>query len=198
MLKIGLTGGIGSGKSAASSLFEKQGVTVVDADIVAREVVALGRPALDEISSHFGREILTSEGELDRAQLRTIIFSNETEKQWLEELLHPVIRDEINQQLLQATSSYSILVSPLLLETNQHELVDRILVIDLPVQLQIDRASSRDDNNPEQIEKIIASQLPRECKIEKADDIICNELGFSELEQRVLEKHREYLELANE
>ena len=136
MLIIGLTGGIGSGKSAASALFEGFGVHVVDADVVAREVVEPGMPALERITTHFGQNILEADGSLNRSRLREIIFADSEAKKWLEELLHPIIRNEIIKQLQQARSPYAILVSPLLFETDQHKLCTRSLLIDAPERLQ--------------------------------------------------------------
>jgi len=198
MLIVGLTGGIGSGKSSASELFEQLGVQVIDADIVAREVVEFGSPALNSISEHFGSDILDKQGALDRSKLREIIFSNPDQKDWLEKLLHPIIREQIISQLGLAQSPYAILVSPLLFETDQHELVTRTLLIDIPIDLQIKRASKRDDANAAQIQKIIASQLPRQCKIDQADDIICNDQDLEHLKQRVEKQHTCYLTLASE
>jgi dephospho-CoA kinase len=198
MWTVGLTGGIGSGKSAASALFEQYGICVVDADVVAREVVEPGAPALDKIVEHFGPDILDSNSELDRGKLRAIIFSDLVEKEWLESLLHPLIRDEIKKQLNNAYSPYAILVSPLLFETDQHKLVNRTLLIDLPETLQRTRAAERDNSNTEQIQKIIDNQLPREYKIDKADDIISNMHDFAYLREEVERQHLHYLELAHE
>ena len=198
MLIIGLTGGIGSGKTAASDIFESLGVNVVDADIVAREVVEPEKPALSKIAKHFGKDILQDDGHLDRAQLRSIIFSQPSEKEWLENLLHPLIRQEIQAQLDRSTSQYAILVSPLLLETDQSKIVNRILLIDAPPNIQIERAAQRDNNSRQQIQKIIDSQLPRDVKISKSDDVICNDQSFAELEKKIIEQHAFYLELAHE
>lgn len=197
-LVIGLTGGIGSGKTAASDEFQALGISIVDADIVAREVVQPGRPALDEIAKHFGKTILNEEGSLDRAALRQIIFSSKEEKQWLEALLHPIIRAEIKLQLTEATSSYVILVSPLLFETDQAELVNRTLLIDIPVSIQIERASKRDQNSADQIKKIIENQMPRDYKLQLADDVINNDQDIAHLINQVHLKHQIYLELASE
>lgn len=197
-LIIGLTGGIGSGKTAASDEFQTLGITVVDADIVAREVVEPGQPALEKIVEHFGKHILLSDGTLDRAALRKLIFSSEDDKRWLEALLHPIIRAEIKRQLNEATSPYAILVSPLLFETNQAELVNRTLLIDVPVSLQLERASKRDQNSSEQIQKIIDSQLPREQKLKLADDVICNDHDLEHLMKQVHLQHKTYLELTRE
>jgi len=198
MWTVGLTGGIGSGKSAASALFEQFGICVIDADVVAREVVEPGRPALATIAEHFGPDILDARAKLDRSKLREIIFSNPDEKNWLESLLHPLIREEITSQLKRAHSPYAILVSPLLFETDQHQLVNRTLLIDLPKKLQLSRAAARDNSNIEQIQKIIENQLSRECKIDKADDIISNMQDFAYLREEVERQHLHYLELAHE
>lgn len=194
-LVIGLTGGIGSGKSEVSRRFQELGIDVVDADEAARVVVEPGQPALVEIAKRFGADILVEDGRLNRPRLRSIIFSTPEEKRWLEALLHPLINQEIRRQLTLTTSPYAILVSPLLLETRQHELVDRILVIDASEALQIARASSRDGNTREQIEAIMATQISRGERISRADDIIHNHGDLAELEQQVTEAHSRYLAL---
>ena len=193
---IGLTGGIGSGKSAVSSHFENLGITVVDADIVAREVVEPGQPALAQIAEHFGSRIITPEGALDRAALRVLIFEDENKRKWLESLLHPLIREEIIQQLEQSQSPYSILSSPLLLETDQHSMVDQILVVDVPVEVQIERTIQRDNNSLEQVEAIIKSQSSRAFKQQKADDIILNTGTIESLHEKVSVLHQRYLQLS--
>lgn len=171
---IGLTGGIGSGKSLVAARFAELGITVVNADTVAREVVAKGEPALEKIRDHFGEEILLPTGELDRRQLRGIIFADPEQKKWLENLLHPIIRVRMVEQLQAAASPYAILESPLLLETDQHLLVEKIIVVDVDEATQIARASTRDGADVEQIKKIIASQMPRAEKLQKADFVIDN------------------------
>lgn len=193
---IGLTGGIGSGKSAVSDCFEALGVTVVDADIVAREVVEPGCLALEAIADHFGQGILTPEGALDRAGLRTLIFADASERKWLEALLHPLIRDEITRQLSQSNAPYSILSSPLLLETDQHTLVDRVLVVDVPVEVQLARTVQRDSNSVEQVKAIIDAQSSRDHKQQKADDIILNIGTIESLKDEVLTLHKRYLQLS--
>jgi len=198
MLKIGLTGGIGSGKSAATATFQSLGITVIDADIVARQVVEPNNPALSAIVDHFGPTILNPSQSLDRKRLRQIIFSNPDEKHWLESLLHPLIRDSIIQQLSSSLSPYTILSSPLLFETNQHELVDRTLLIDAPVALQLQRACSRDDTDEEQIRSIIDQQMSRQCKTEKADDIILNNEDLQSLQRLVLKQHNIYMDLIDD
>lgn len=195
---IGLTGGIGSGKSEVSRRFEQLGITVVDADIVAREVVNIGSVALSEISAHFGQDILNSDGSLNRAKLRSRIFETPDEKYWLENLLHPIIRKEIVTQLAQSKTPYTILSSPLLLETKQDELVNRVLVIDATENMQIERASARDTNNKEQIKKIMAAQINRIERCQKADDIIENHGDLDELDLAVKKLHAFYLQQAEQ
>lgn len=171
---IGLTGGIGSGKSLVAGRFAELGITVVNADTVAREVVAKDEPALDAIRAHFGEDIVLPSGELDRRKLRGIIFNDPSQKKWLEELLHPIIRLRIIDQLRAATSPYAILESPLLLETDQHLLVEKIIVVNVDEATQIARASARDGADVAQIKNIIASQMPRAEKLQKADFVIDN------------------------
>lgn len=195
-LIIGLTGGIGSGKSEASKRFAERGIVVIDADVVAREVVEPDSTALTQISTHFGKNILDQHGNLDRSKLREIIFSHPAEKQWLESLLHPIINASIRQQLADAQSAYAILASPLLLETQQFQLVDRILVIDASEQLQIERASQRDQNNEAQIKAIMQTQLSRQERCARADDIIHNHGDIHELDMQVEKLHHFYLALA--
>lgn len=190
---LGLTGGIGSGKSAVSAMFEKLGITVVDADIVAREVVEPGSVGLKKIVEHFGKTILTSEGVLDRAKLRGIIFDNETEKAWLNALLHPLIRESMLKQLQQATSDYVILVAPLLFENGLEKLCNHTLLIDVPVTTQITRTSVRDNVSEAQAKKIIASQMSRADKQLKADDILDNDRALSEVAIDVKKLHQKYL-----
>lgn len=208
---VGLTGGIGSGKSTVARLFGELGVHWVDADDVAREVVEPGTPALARIAEHFGEGILTSGGALDRAQLRGIVFQEPEERAWLESLLHPVIREELVRQLhaplsdmsdcpspargegARYTLPYVLLVSPLLLETDQHQLVDRIVVIDVPNEVQIERTMARDTNSREQVERIIAAQMSREQRVERADAILDNNRPMDEVERQVRELHERFL-----
>lgn len=196
---VGLTGGIGSGKSTVANLFGNLGVHWVDADIVAREVVEPGTPALARIAEHFGESILQEDGALDRARLRTLVFEDSAERIWLEGLLHPVIRDELIRQLNarndDATYSlpYVMLVSPLLLETNQHELTDRVVVVDVPQEVQVQRTMDRDTNTREQVERIIAAQMPREQRLQNADDVIDNTQDLSEVAHQVGELHKQLM-----
>lgn len=195
---VGLTGGIGSGKSEVSRRFEQLGVKVVDADVVAREVVNVGSKALSAISEHFGQDILSADGSLNRAKLRSRIFENPDEKCWLENLLHPIIRKEIVTQLAQSKTPYSILSSPLLLETKQNELVNRVLVVDATEDMQLMRASERDANHKDQIQKIMATQISRAERCAQADDIIENHGDLNELDIAVKKLHTFYLELTQQ
>ena len=191
----GLTGGIGSGKSTVARLFGELGVHWVDADDVAREVVEPGTPALERIAKHFGKPILTSEGALDRAQLRGIVFQQPEERAWLESLLHPIIRDELIRQLNPENYQlpYVLLVSPLLLETDQHELVDRIFVIDVPKDVQLERTMARDTNSREQVERSIAAQMSREDRLARADEVIDNDRPLDDVTRQVRELHERLL-----
>ena len=196
-LILGLTGGIGSGKSAASAWFENQGIQVVDADIVAREVVQPPSPTLHEIQQTFGDWVLLEDGHLNRRALREHIFANTEARKQLESITHPAIRTRIIQQLSEATSPYVILVSPLLFETNQHELTDHTLLIDATIEHQIQRASQRDHQDIEQIKSIISAQMPREQKQKLANDIILNDQDLSHLEAQLSLIHQKYLTLAS-
>ncbi|MCO8078495.1 dephospho-CoA kinase [Acinetobacter lwoffii] len=193
---LGLTGGIGSGKSAASQWFEAQGITVVDADVVAREVVAIGQPALTQIQQAFGDWVLLADGSLNRRALREYIFQSPEARKTLESITHPAIRTSIIQQLHAAQSPYAILVSPLLFETNQHELTQHTLLIDATIELQIERASQRDGQNIEQIRNIIAAQMSREQKQTMADDIVLNDGHLDHLYAHLRLLHQKYLNMA--
>lgn len=192
-LTIGLTGGIGSGKSAAADHFAKLGIDVVDADVVAREVVMPGEPALAAIVKRYGPAITNPDHSLNRRRLRDIIFQDAREKTWLEALLHPVIRTRITEQLNRAQSPYALLVSPLLLETNQHQLTDRIIVIDCPEPLQIQRARKRDGASEAQIKAIMATQMQRQEKLSHADDILYNHGDLADLHTQIEHLHNQYL-----
>ena len=190
---LGLTGGIGSGKSAVSAMFEELGIQVVDADIVAREVVEPGSVGLTKITAHFGDEILTSNGTLDRAKLRAIIFADESQKQWLNNLLHPLIRESMLNQLKQATSNYVILVAPLLFENGLEKYCNHTLLIDVPVDVQITRTTARDNVSVELAKQIIASQMSRADKQQKAGDILDNNRPLEEVKTDVQKLHEKYL-----
>lgn len=193
---VGLTGGIGSGKSAAADLFAAKGVELVDTDVLAREVVEPGTPALAAIAEHFGDEILGADGGLDRAKLRAIVFAQPAEKDWLEALLHPLISELLRSRLASFQGSYCLLVSPLLLETEQAALVDRILVIDIDRQGQLQRTLRRDGSSQATVEAIIDSQISREERLARADDIISNQGTLEDLARAVDQQHARYLQLS--
>jgi dephospho-CoA kinase len=192
---VGLTGGIGSGKSTIARLFAELGVHWVDADDIAREVVEPGTPALRAIAEHFGERILLPSGGLDRAELRSLIFQDEAERKWLESLLHPLIREAMLNQLHPRDYHlpYTLLISPLLLETDQHKLVDRIVVIDVPVETQIERTATRDGNSPEQVQRIIDAQMSRSNRLAKADHVIDNAAGVERARAQVAELHTRFM-----
>ncbi len=198
MFVVGLTGGIGSGKTTVSDRFAELGIAVIDADVAARVVVEPGRPALAKIAEHFGLETIAANGELDRARLRELVFQNAAQRKWLETLLHPLIGTEILAQIQAATSPYAILVSPLLIETAQRQLTQRVLVVDVPVETQIARTMARDHNSAAQVQAIIASQASREQRLANADDVINNDQGLEHLDQQVQALHQKYLVSCNE
>ena len=190
---IGLTGGIGSGKTAVSDTFKSLGIDIVDADVSSRRVVEKGQPALDDIQAHFGDGILDSENKLDRTKLREIIFKNPQERVWLEKLLHPKIAEHIKDQLESSNSPYCVLVSPLLLETEQKSYCSFVLVVDVPEESQIARTAKRDDVSEEQVKNIISAQIDREKRLEQADEIIINDGSMEELKEKVVVLHTKYL-----
>ncbi|RLA44572.1 MAG: dephospho-CoA kinase [Gammaproteobacteria bacterium] len=192
-LIVGITGGIGSGKSAVTERFEHLGITVVDADLAARVIVAPGRPALSAIAEHFGHDIIQADGTLDRAALRQRVFSDENERRWLEQLTHPLIGREILAQITAASSAYTLLSSPLLLETSQKELVDCVVVVDVPEETQLERTVTRDDNDQAQVKRIMAAQMRREDRLALADIVIDNSQSLEELDGVVQELHKEFL-----
>ena len=193
---VGLTGGIGSGKTAVSNRFAKLGVGIVDADVIAREVVEPGTDALAKIAAHFGQHLIQSDGQLDRAALRQTIFSDAEAKQWLESLLHPLIANETARQLAAVQSSYAIYVSPLLVEGNQQGFCQRLVVVDVPESVQLERTMKRDSNERAQVERIIASQASREARLAAASDVIDNNAGFAELDKQISQLHQQFLDLA--
>ncbi|MBV1874963.1 MAG: dephospho-CoA kinase [Gammaproteobacteria bacterium] len=196
MLIVGLTGGIGSGKTVASDHFKSLGISIVDADEVSRLVVEPGTPALLQIAAHFGEEILTEDKALDRRKLREIVFNKPEEKRWLESLLHPLIGMETARQLQSSLSPYTIFVSPLLIEIGQYLMTQRILVIDTPEETQVARTVARDDTDSEGVEAIIKTQASRQQRLEKADDVIVNNGSLDALKKEVEALHQHYLTLA--
>jgi dephospho-CoA kinase len=188
-LIVGVTGGIGSGKSAVTRRLEERGITVVDADLASRIIVEPGRPALAAIAEHFGADILLDDGSLDRAALRKEVFADETQRRWLEALTHPLIAQEILDQLQASTSVYTVLSSPLLLETTQKTLVDTVVVVDVPEAVQVERTMARDDNDEAQVRRIIAAQIAREDRLALADIVIDNSGTLESLDEKVDELH---------
>lgn len=192
---LGLTGGIGSGKSAVAQHFIDLGVHLVDADHAARWVVEPGRPALARIAERFGEQVLLADGSLNRTALRQLVFQNEPERRWLEGLLHPLIFQEIDQHLARAASPYAVLVSPLLVESGQHRMTQRVLVVDAPEHLQLQRSMARDSSSEEQIRAILKAQTSREERLRHADDVLLNDRDLAWLKSEVERLHNYYLTL---
>lgn len=192
---LGLTGGIGSGKSAAAEHFAKLGVHVVDADHAARWVVEPGRPALAKIAERFGHGVLQDDGQLNRGALRSLIFADPEQRRWLESLLHPLIREEIARNLESAQSAYAILVSPLLIESGQYTTTQRVLVIDAPQALQIQRTLLRDNTSEQQVQAILKAQASSEERLRHADDVLSNNADMKTLHTEVERLHHFYLTL---
>lgn len=194
---IGLTGGIASGKTTVANIFHQHfAIDIVDADIVAREVVAPGTPGLKAIVDHFGEAILTEQHELNRAKLREKIFLNTDEKEWLNNLLHPMIRQQMHVELAQVTSPYALLVVPLLVENNLGSMANRILVVDVPEAVQLRRTMQRDNVDEHQARSILAAQASRDERLACADDVINNNLGNDQLLPQITELHQKYLALS--
>ena len=193
MFVVGITGGIGSGKSAVTDHLETLGITVVDADKVARVVVEPGTSGLAAITEHFGTDVLLANGGLDRAALRKIVFDNHNERKVLEEITHPRIRDEIIRQLSEASSPYVVLSSPLLLESGQNTLADYVVVVDVPEEVQLKRTMARDDNSEALVKQILAAQLDRQTRLSRADASIMNDTSLEELYERVEALHEDLL-----
>ncbi|HHG3259913.1 dephospho-CoA kinase [Vibrio parahaemolyticus] len=193
-LVIGLTGGIASGKTTVANLFKQQfKIDIVDADIVAREVVVPGTPGLNAIIQHFGQDITHDDNTLDRAKLREKIFSNPEEKAWLNALLHPIIREKMIEDLQQVTSDYALLVVPLLVENNLDSLCDRVLVVDVEPETQISRTVKRDNVSEEQAHAILASQASRQQRLDIADDVVKNNPNDPDLLLQITDLHEKYL-----
>lgn len=196
MLVIGLTGGIGSGKSTVAKLFADHGVPIIDADVITRELTRPDQPAFLDIIDHFDEKILLENGTLDRAMLRKIIFIHPEERRWLEALLHPQVEKIIQQKIQKINAPYCIAVIPLLLEVEPYLFIDRILVVDSPEHMQIERVVSRDDTTKTHVEAIIKTQTIRDERIKKADDIIINDGVLADLIPQVEKLHQLYQSLA--
>lgn len=192
---LGLTGGIGSGKSAAAERFVELGVHLVDADQAARWVVEPGRPALASIVERFGPGVLLGDGQLDRAALRQLIFADPVQRKWLEQLLHPLIGQEIFSYLAKAESPYAVYVSPLLIESGQYRKVQRVLVIDVPEAVQVARTLARDNTSAEQVQAILKAQLRRDERLAHADDVLVNDGDLAALHGQIDRLHDFYLTL---
>lgn len=197
-LVVGLTGGIGSGKSTIARLFSTYGVPVIDADIIARELVSPGSPALHEIRDSFGEEYIRTDGQLDRSRLRQLVFSDTTARKRLEKILHPRVREEITNRIREISNPYCLVVIPLLLEAGQQDMVERILVVDIPVELQYERVKTRDSMTTSEISAVIASQISREERNAAADDLLVNDGPLEALEHQVAALHSKYQALAQE
>lgn len=196
MLIIGLTGGIGSGKSTVAEMFADKQIPIIDTDLIARDVVEPGQPAYNEVISRFGTEILEADGTINRARLRRIVFTDEKQRIQLEAILHPAIRQAVRQAVAQLTTAYCIVVIPLLFETRHYEFIDRVLVVDCPPELQIKRAVQRDQLTVPEVKKILAAQVKREIRLDGADDIIVNDSDLAHLRTEVNRLHDLYLQIA--
>ena len=190
---VALSGGIASGKSTIADLFAQLGVPIIDADVIARQVVAVGSSALTQIVKHFSQEILLENGELDRSQLREIIFNNEHERLWLNNLLHPIIAQETQQRIAKQTAPYIIWVVPLLIENNLHQLADRVLIIDTPEALQLERLIDRDKISESLAKRMIDSQVSLSDRLAFADDIIINDGNLVSLTMQIYDLNKKYL-----
>ncbi|WP_417614302.1 dephospho-CoA kinase [Oceanisphaera sp.] len=196
---VGLTGGIGSGKSTIANWFAEQGVTIVDADIIARDVVAVGEPVLDAIAAHFGPDVIAEDGSLNRSKLRQRIFENPADRHWLEALLHPLIRERMMAACQSAQSAYCLLVVPLLVENKLTGLCHRVLVVDVSPEQQVARTMQRDQADEAQVNAIMASQASREQRLAAADDVIDNNgQDRSLIKAAVAQLHEKYLTLASQ
>lgn len=195
---VGLTGGIGSGKSAATAYFEKLGIDIVDADEVARDVVAPGSKGLKEIVNRFGNSILLEDGNLNRAALREKVFSDINEKNWLNNLLHPLIRLRMQHLISESTSPYCVLSVPLLVENKLTEMCNYVIVVDCPETMQLERALKRDGSTEETIRNIMASQATRNERIEAADTVLDNSTTLSALSAQIADLHNTLLALSSD
>jgi dephospho-CoA kinase len=193
---VGLTGGIGSGKTTIANQFIALDVDVIDADVIARDVVAPGLPAYKAIVDYFGSTIVSDTQQLDRTKLRQLVFDDNEKKAWLNNLLHPIIREEMIHQCQQATSIYCLLAIPLLVENRLFSLVDQVLVVDIDETLQLERAATRDNAKREEIKKIMASQVSREERLKHATQIINNNGTSDDIALQVDKLHKIYTKLA--
>lgn len=193
---VGVSGGIGSGKTTVTNLFLNLGVEVIDADVIAREVVESGTPALQAIVTKWGQTVINQNGSLNRTKLRELVFANDENKTWLNNLLHPIIRQEMQRQVRDAKSAYCILSIPLLVENKLSDMVNRILIVDVSEETQLQRTMLRDNSSAELILTIMRSQASREQRLAVADDVIENNAGPKELNEKVRQLHQHYLALS--
>ena len=196
MLRIGLTGGIGSGKSSVCEIFRGLGIPIIDSDIIARTLVEPGSPALQQIALLFGEQVLQQDGGLNRAKMRELVFNNEQQREQLESLLHPLIRQQMQQHISRLDSPYVILAIPLLLEKGWQQQLDRVVVVDCSEEQQRERAAQRDGSSAQTINQIIASQISRDKRIAAADDIIDNSRTLESLRSQISTLHQRYLAMA--
>lgn len=197
MFRIGLTGGVASGKSTVAEIFAELGAAVVDTDAVAREVVAPGEPGLEAVTEAFGPEILLPTGELDRRAMRSIVFSDPERRRLLESILHPLIRERTLHLIDALEAPYVIVVVPLLLETGFAELVERILVVDCPETQQLERLRRRDDLNEAEAQAMLAAQVDRQARLARADDVIDNSGTLEATRSQVAALHKHYVQLGS-
>lgn len=196
MLVIGLTGGIGSGKSTVAALFARRGAAVIDTDVIARQLVTPGGETLTEIRAAFSDAVLDAEGKLDRAALRRLVFADEAARRRLEAILHPRIRSRVEHALAHVDAPYAVIVIPLLVETGGYrDLLDRILVVDCPEPLQIERVIARSGLSPDEVHAIIAAQASRTARLAAADDVIDNTESAEALQSAIADLHQRYLNL---
>jgi dephospho-CoA kinase len=200
---VGISGGIGSGKTTVTDLFAKYAIKVIDADVIAREIVEPGTPALKAIIDKCGQSVLdssggSSSGTLDRAKLRTLVFNNSEVKSWLNQLLHPAIREQMLLQTKQAESVYCLLSVPLLVENKLYQHVDRVVIVDVHEQTQLQRTLLRDKTNEQQIRAIMRAQATRQQRLAVADDVIDNNGKADDLTEKVTQLHKHYLQLAKQ
>jgi dephospho-CoA kinase len=197
-LRVGVTGGIGSGKSALTDRLAERGIEIVDADVIAREVVEPGSAALAAIAGRYGSDVLQADGALNRAALRKIVFEDPEERRWLEALTHPLIGERIAERLADAASPYVVLVSPLLLEGSQKDFVDHVVVVDVPEDLQVRRTTARDDNPEALVRRIMAAQLERSRRLARADSVVDNSGSLEDLDRQARDLHEKLLGLASQ
>lgn len=196
MLVVGLTGGIGTGKTTVSNMFAALGVPIIDADVIAHDITRANQPAANKIIAHFGKSILTPDNQLNRAKLREIIFNQPEEKRWLEQLLHPIIIQRMKDEVQHTDAPYCIVAIPLLFESGPYDFIDRVLLVDADTSKQIERVVARDKTFSSEVTKMINAQHDRNQKRERADDIINNQGTLSDLESAVKALHQQYLQLS--